>query len=231
MRPLITPPPEYSEAQLAPVLDAALAGLNDSDRAAILLHYLEQRSVEEVSHTLRVSPDTARRRISRALARLRKALGVGESALSASALGAFLASTAGPPCPNTSSISSPASPVPPLPPPAPPPWPSAKEFSIPCSGSKSKSSPPSPSPSWPSAPPAPSSHSNSPAPPPPPHQPPPPRSPPPSPASPSRPWRSTPSPWMPSLPPGTRWLTAPATPPRQGQALLPLCLFRSRENP
>ena len=87
MRPTSVPAMEPSE--LAPILDAALASLSDSDRSAILLRYLEQKSVDEVSRSLGVSSETAQKRISRAIARLRKLLGVGEPALSASSLTAF----------------------------------------------------------------------------------------------------------------------------------------------
>lgn len=87
MRPTSAPAVELSE--LSPILDAALASLSDSDRSAILLRYLEQKSVDEVSRVLGVSSETAQKRISRAIARLRKLLGVGGPALSASSLAAF----------------------------------------------------------------------------------------------------------------------------------------------
>ena len=65
MRPISAPAVELSETQLLPVIDAALASLSDSDRAAIALRYLEQKSVDEVSQSLGVTAETAQRRISR----------------------------------------------------------------------------------------------------------------------------------------------------------------------
>lgn len=91
MRPDHSNAAELPDVDLAPILDAALARLSESDRAALVLRYLEEKSVEEVSQTLGVSLDSGQKRISRALARLRKRLGVGESALSAPSLASFWA--------------------------------------------------------------------------------------------------------------------------------------------
>jgi RNA polymerase sigma factor (sigma-70 family) len=57
--------------KLAPVLDEALHRLDRDDRAAIVLRYLEQRDVRSVGATLRISENTAQKRIGRALDKLR----------------------------------------------------------------------------------------------------------------------------------------------------------------
>ena len=58
--------------QIAPVLDSALAKLNDDDRSAIVLRFMQDKNYEQIAGTLAISQDAARQRISRALARLRQ---------------------------------------------------------------------------------------------------------------------------------------------------------------
>lgn len=55
---------------LRPVLDAALDELPDDDRTAVLLRYFADRSYAEISGTLGLSEDAARKRVDRALVRL-----------------------------------------------------------------------------------------------------------------------------------------------------------------
>lgn len=57
--------------QLLPELDAAMVTLEDNDREAILLRFYEQRSLREVGDLLGVSEDAARKRVGRAVDRLR----------------------------------------------------------------------------------------------------------------------------------------------------------------
>lgn len=52
-------------------LDDALASLGESERAAILLRFFENRSFREVGTALSITEDTAQKRVSRALDRLR----------------------------------------------------------------------------------------------------------------------------------------------------------------
>ncbi|MCZ7641129.1 MAG: sigma-70 family RNA polymerase sigma factor [Verrucomicrobia bacterium] len=67
-----TPPETAVEVdRLLPQLDAALAALSGTDRDAIALRFLSGRSLAEVGTALGVNPDTARKRVSRALERLR----------------------------------------------------------------------------------------------------------------------------------------------------------------
>ena len=57
---------------IAPHLDAALGELSDEDRDAVLLRYFENKSLREVGHALGTSDDTAQKRVSRAMERLRE---------------------------------------------------------------------------------------------------------------------------------------------------------------
>lgn len=55
---------------LTPLLDEALLGLRDQDRLALILRFLEERSLREVGQVLGVDEDAARKRVSRALGRV-----------------------------------------------------------------------------------------------------------------------------------------------------------------
>ena len=57
--------------QIEPHLDQAVQSLDETDRAAILLRYFENKSLREVGETLGSSEDAAQKRVSRALDRLR----------------------------------------------------------------------------------------------------------------------------------------------------------------
>ncbi len=58
--------------QLSPVLDQALAELGTQDRQALLLRFFENRSFAEVGAQLGAGEDTARKRVSRALEKMRR---------------------------------------------------------------------------------------------------------------------------------------------------------------
>jgi RNA polymerase sigma factor (sigma-70 family) len=58
-------------SQAEPILDDAIAHLGRSDRDALLLRYFQGRSNQEVGITLGVSEDAAKKRISRAIEKLR----------------------------------------------------------------------------------------------------------------------------------------------------------------
>lgn len=55
---------------LSPVLDEGLLQLREPDRLALILRYLEERSLRDVGHALGIEEDAARKRVDRALARL-----------------------------------------------------------------------------------------------------------------------------------------------------------------
>ncbi len=57
---------------IAPYLDTALGELCEADRGAVLLRYFQNKSLREVGHALGTSDDTAQKRVSRAIERLRQ---------------------------------------------------------------------------------------------------------------------------------------------------------------
>ncbi len=86
------------EDSAAPSLDHALSCLRHGDREVVLLRYFQDREFAEVGSILGISEQTARRRLSRAVERLRQLLGVGGQILpSAAVIQALTAST--PPAP------------------------------------------------------------------------------------------------------------------------------------
>lgn len=89
-----TPDPseENAWASLAPHLDAALARLREGDRAAIVLRYFEDKSMQEVAAELGVSEAAAKQRVFRAVEKLRKH--VGDAALPAAVIGPAIAASA-----------------------------------------------------------------------------------------------------------------------------------------
>jgi uncharacterized protein (TIGR03435 family) len=58
--------------EIAPWLDEAVAKLNEADRNAVVLRYYQQKPFEEVGRALGVDADTAQKRVSRALEKLRR---------------------------------------------------------------------------------------------------------------------------------------------------------------
>lgn len=56
---------------LEPLLDEAMAALDETDRTAVLLRYFENKSLREVGSTLGTTDDAAQKRVSRAVERLR----------------------------------------------------------------------------------------------------------------------------------------------------------------
>jgi RNA polymerase sigma factor (sigma-70 family) len=57
--------------QIAPLLDAAMAGLSAADRHAVVLRYFDGKSMKEVGTALDVSEDAAKMRLNRAVEKLR----------------------------------------------------------------------------------------------------------------------------------------------------------------
>ena len=64
--------PDANWNQIEPLLDEAVAALDDTDRAAVLLRFFENKSLLEVGQQLGVSDDTAQKRVSRAVEKLRE---------------------------------------------------------------------------------------------------------------------------------------------------------------
>ena len=82
--------PDWGRMQ--PLLDAAIDELPESDRAAVVLRFLERRAFAEIGAALRVSEDAARMRTERALDKLRAALARRGITSTAAALGAVVTS-------------------------------------------------------------------------------------------------------------------------------------------
>jgi RNA polymerase sigma factor (sigma-70 family) len=66
--------PETDWTKIRPVLDTAMAELRADDREAVLLRFFQQRSFAEVGAALRTSEEAARKRVDRALDKLRAVL-------------------------------------------------------------------------------------------------------------------------------------------------------------
>ena len=73
MTPLVVEPhqPTMSQ-QIAGLLDEALAHLRERDRCAIVLRFLESKSIAQVGNSMGISQAAAQQRVTRALARLRQ---------------------------------------------------------------------------------------------------------------------------------------------------------------
>jgi len=56
--------------QIAPLLDTAMAALNETDRQAIVLRFFDGKSISEVGQALGATEDTAKKRVARALKKL-----------------------------------------------------------------------------------------------------------------------------------------------------------------
>lgn len=80
--------------RVAPVLDETIDQLGETERAAILLRFVERRGFAEVGAALRVSEDAARMRVDRALDKLRALLAKRGVTSTSSALAAALAGQA-----------------------------------------------------------------------------------------------------------------------------------------
>jgi RNA polymerase sigma factor (sigma-70 family) len=77
--------------KISPALDGALAALGAADRDAVLLRYMQGKSHQDVAGVLGISAEAARKRIDRALDKLRGYLMRGGVTLSAAGLGTLLA--------------------------------------------------------------------------------------------------------------------------------------------
>lgn len=77
--------------QIAPLLDDAMAKLGEKDRNAVVLRFLEGKSLNEVGAAMGASEDAAKMRVNRALEKLRKIFSKRGVVLSVAALGAALA--------------------------------------------------------------------------------------------------------------------------------------------
>jgi RNA polymerase sigma factor (sigma-70 family) len=81
---------EYIE----PLLDEAVSALDETDRAAVLLRYFENRTLREVGERLGVSDDAAQKRVSRAVEKLRDFFAKRKVAVGGGGLTALLSANA-----------------------------------------------------------------------------------------------------------------------------------------
>jgi RNA polymerase sigma factor (sigma-70 family) len=92
MQSLLNEPDANAWAQLAPLLDEAVAQLSDPDRNAVVLRFYQHKPLNEVASILGVNPDAAQKRVSRAVDKLRKFFSNRGVTLTAAALGSMIAS-------------------------------------------------------------------------------------------------------------------------------------------
>ncbi len=80
--------------QIEPLLDEAMHALDDTDRTAVLLRYFENKSLREVGETLGTTDDAARKRVNRAVERLREFFAQHGVSASTSGLAAVISANA-----------------------------------------------------------------------------------------------------------------------------------------
>ncbi len=72
MQSILNEPEPEIWTKISPLLDTAVAGLNEKDRRCIVLRFYEGRNLREVGAALGASEDAAKKRVARALEKLRK---------------------------------------------------------------------------------------------------------------------------------------------------------------
>lgn len=93
--------PDSEWERVEPLLDEAMETLKENDRAALLLRFFENRSLREVGERLGMSEDTAQKRVSRAVDRLRRNFAKRGIVLTAAGLSADLSAHAVQAAPST----------------------------------------------------------------------------------------------------------------------------------
>jgi RNA polymerase sigma factor (sigma-70 family) len=80
--------------QIEPLLDDAMAALDETDRSAILLRYFENKNLHEVGEALGTSDDAAQKRVSRAVEKLREFFSKQKITVGASGLAVLISTNA-----------------------------------------------------------------------------------------------------------------------------------------
>ncbi|MGH7975714.1 MAG: RNA polymerase sigma factor [Limisphaerales bacterium] len=80
--------------QIEPLLDDAMAALDETDRAAILLRCFENKNLREVGESLKISDDAAQKRVSRAVEKLREFFSKQKIAIGAGGLAVLISANA-----------------------------------------------------------------------------------------------------------------------------------------
>jgi len=71
MQSTLNDPQAGAWEQLSPLLDEAMSGLSEPDRAALVLRFFENKTASEIAAALKVNEDAAQKRVTRALDKLR----------------------------------------------------------------------------------------------------------------------------------------------------------------
>ncbi len=79
---------------IEPLLDDAMAALDETDRSAILLRYFENKNLHEVGASLKISDDAAQKRVSRAVEKLREFFSKQKITVGASGLAVLISANA-----------------------------------------------------------------------------------------------------------------------------------------
>src|SRR5258706_16044487 len=72
MQTILNEPDAMAWEQIAPLLDEAMGGLAETDRNAVVLRFFENKTAAEVADTLKLTEAAARKRVNRAVEKLRK---------------------------------------------------------------------------------------------------------------------------------------------------------------
>jgi len=72
VEPQLNEPENEAWRQIAPLLDTAIAGLNEKDRHAIVLRFFQNKSLNEIGAALGASEEAAKKRVERALEKLQR---------------------------------------------------------------------------------------------------------------------------------------------------------------
>ena len=90
---------EDNWSDISPHLDDAMAGLSEKDRRALLLRFFEDMPLAALSQTLGISEEAAKKRVARALERLRHSLVRRGTVIASASLGTMLHATTAHPAP------------------------------------------------------------------------------------------------------------------------------------
>jgi uncharacterized protein (TIGR03435 family) len=71
MQSTLNEPNDDTWQQIAPLLDAAIAGLSEKDRHAVVLRFFQNKSLDEIGSALGATEEAAKKRVSRAVDKLR----------------------------------------------------------------------------------------------------------------------------------------------------------------
>ena len=94
MNQLLAAGTDASWEVISPHLDAALGELNETERDAVLLRYFERKSARDMAKILGTTEDTAQKRVSRAVERLREFLSRRNATIGAGGLVALISANA-----------------------------------------------------------------------------------------------------------------------------------------